>query len=156
METQVKIQSLTQKGVQICVSRDCCLILEAIRRLKDGTWQLMDEDADWVDFLLPKISEAIKDHIEYEKNCVLPGLSQDLVHEHSMEHEKILSIMWALEHAKLEKNSERFHGLLDLLVFALDHHHKTYDCYLPNIDRCSDECTKDRVIRRSEGSSLEC
>ena len=47
---------LTQKNID----KDCQLILEAISRLKDGTWRLDngDEDSDWANYLLPKVKEA--------------------------------------------------------------------------------------------------
>lgn len=156
MEKRVDKQQVTVEGIQSSINRDCSFILEAIRRLKEGTWFLMHEDSDWVDFLLPKINAALRDHIEYEDLCVFPGLPKDLVKEHSAEHQKILTLLWTLEQSKQEKDAERFHSLLDLLVAVLDLHHKQFGCHLPLNDNCDDECSKERIIKRAEGSSLEC
>lgn len=156
MEKQAEDQQVNYKGIQTSINRDCSFILEAIRRLKDGTWCLTHEDSDWVDFLLPKINAALRDHIEYENLCVFPGLPKDLVKEHFAEHQKILTLLRILEQSKQEKDAERFHSFLDLLAVELDMHHKRFRCNLSHIDDCNDECPKERIIKRAKGSSLEC
>lgn len=141
------------------ITRDCGHILEAIRRLRDGTWHLSDEDADWANFLLPQIRKALQDHIEYESLCVFPDLSEDSIREHSAEHERIVAVLWALEHSMQTKDCERFHSLLDVLVHELDKHHQEFGCHHPVADQfldpCGGECATTRIIRRAQGSVLE-
>ena len=138
-----------------CISKDCGHILEAIRRLRDGTWHLNDEDADWANFLFPQIHRALQDHIEYETLCVFPELSEDLVKEHVAEHEQIMALLWAVDQSKQMKESDRFHSLLDLLVNVLDQHHKECGCAHPRLNPYDEDCATTRIIRRAQGSMLE-
>ncbi len=142
-------------GLLKSITRDCEHILEAIRRLRGGTWYLNHEDADWANFLFPQIKEALQDHIEYENLCIFPYLSEGIVKEHSAEHEKIVALLWALDQSRLNKDAERFHTFLDLLVTVLDEHHEKFGCHLPSIDQCDDKCPSTRIVKRAHGSSLE-
>lgn len=151
MEMQGKIH---QKLIS-SISKDCANILDAIRRLRDGTWRLDHEDADWACHLLPQIREALQDHIEYESQCVFPGLSDAEAKEHSEEHEKIMALLWAAEFCRLNKESVRFHVFLDLLIKVLDEHHEKFGCHLPDAGQSLDQCCTAKIIRRAKGSSLE-
>ncbi len=144
-----------QQDLLESITRDCGHILEAIRRLRDGTWYLNDEDAEWVNFLFPQIKGALQDHIEYENLCVFPRLKESLVKEHSAEHEKIIALLWALDQSRLNKDSVRFHTLLDLLVTVLDQHHEKFGCHLSRVEQCYDECLSTRIVQRAQGSTLE-
>lgn len=151
MEMSNEAQQILLKSV----SKDCSHILEAIRRLRDGTWHLSDEDADWANFLFPQIRGALQDHIEYESLSILPGLSEDSRKEHIAEHEKIMALLWAVDHAKKVKNSESFHALLDLLVNTLDQHHQDFGCEHPRIADCQSDCATARIMKRALSSILE-
>lgn len=144
-----------QQNLLTSITRDCGHILEAIRRLREGTWHLSDEDADWAGFLLPQIRKALQDHIEYESLCVFPDLSEEAIKEHSAEHERIVAVLWALEQSMQAKDSERFHSLLDVLVHELDKHHQEFGCHHAVVDHCDGECATARIIRRAQGSVLE-
>jgi hypothetical protein len=144
-----------QQGLLISITRDCEHILEAIRRLREGTWYLNHEDADWTNFLFPQIKGALQDHIEYENFCIFPGLPDFLVKEHSAEHEKITALLWAIDQSRLNMDAERLHVFLDLLVTVLDLHHKKFGCHLPRVTQCNDGCAAGRIVQRAQGSSLE-
>lgn len=137
------------------ISRDCSLILDAVRRLKDGTWQLGAEDSDWADYLLPRIREALKDHIEFENACVLPEVDPVRAHEHSAHHDHILALLWALDFSKQAKDFEQFHALLDLLYCEVEQHHHEFECQFPLLGKCNDQCIKNKIMKRAENPSLE-
>lgn len=137
------------------VEKDCALILDAVRRLKEATWNLCDEDSDWADHLLPKIKEALTDHIEYENACIFPDLSRDLAQQHFTEHQRILALLGALDGARQKTNAGHFKALLDLLIEELDRHHHRSACRTTGAGECSNQSVRQAIESRAEGSSLE-
>lgn len=137
------------------IDRDCTLILDAVRRLKDGTWHLCDEDSDWAYHLLPIIKEAMNDHIEYENTCIFPGLPKNLADEHSAEHLRILALLCALDESRQKKDANYFKALLGLLLDTLDQHHLKFACISTESSECTSQSAKERINRRAEGSNLE-
>ncbi len=137
------------------IDRDCRLILDAVRRLKEGTWHLCDEDSDWADHLLPIIKEALNDHIEYENACIFPELPKNLVQEHSAEHRRILALLSALDGSRQKKDANHFKALLGLLFDTLEQHHLKFACSSTTSSECSNQSAKERINRRAEGSNLE-
>lgn len=138
------------------IDRDCTLILDAVRRLKDGTWHLCDEESDWADYLLPIIKQALNDHIEIENTCIFPGLPKNLVDEHSAEHIRMLALLSALDESRLKRNANYFKALLGLLLDTLDQHHQRFACRSTESSECTSQSAKERINRRAEGSNLEC
>lgn len=139
--------------IQSSISKDYSLILEAIARLKDGIWHLCDEDSDWANHLLPKVREALMEHIKLEDSCVLPELSQDLANEHSGEHHNILALLNNLENLLKSGDVDRFHASLELLIERLTQHHNKFGDHAPR-EQCSLD-NKDSIVNRAEKPSLE-
>ena len=143
------------RNLQSNIDRDCSLILEAIRRLKEGTWQLNQEDSDWTEYLMPRVREALMDHIRYEDACILHNLPNELARKHSAEHNRIIALLDALDSFRRAKNLSNFHAFLELLTNTLEQHHNNFSCRIHNLDLCNESSAKDRIIKRSENSSLE-
>lgn len=139
--------------IQSSINKDYSLILEAIERLKDGIWHLCDEDSDWANHLLPKVREALMEHIKLEDSCVLPELSQDLANEHSNAHHNILALLKKLENLLKSGDVDHFHASLELLIEKLNQHHDKFGDHVPR-EHCSLD-NKDRIVNRSEKPSLE-
>ncbi len=151
MDTQNK----TQLSFQLSLERDCSHIVEAIRRLKDGTWHLDQEDSDWVDHLIPKIKSALIDHIDFEHRVLFPKLPASQAKAHLEEHQRILALLHAIENASKEKNVEDLHGLLDVLTTAINFHHEHFGCEILNDKYCSEDGSSERIQRRALCSNLE-
>lgn len=137
------------------VDRDCMLILDAVRRLKEGTWHLCDEDCDWTDHLLPIIKEALNDHIEYENACIFPDLPKNLKQEHSDEHRRMLALLSALDGSRQKRDATHFKALMDLLLDTLEQHHHRFAYRPTTSSECSNQSAKERIKRRAERSNLE-
>ncbi len=148
MENQTLIQSPS-------VEKDCTLILDAVRRLKEATWHLCDEDSDWADHLLPTIKEALNDHIEYENACIFPDLAEELAQEHCTEHQRILALLGALDGSRQKRDAGHFKALLDLLLEELDQHHHKFACRPTAASACSSPSAEDRIRSRAKGVTLE-
>lgn len=140
------------------VRRDCELILEAIRRLRDGTWNLELEDLEQAYFLLPTVRAAIADHIEYEERFVFPRLEKAERDAHRTEHAELVSVLWGLDLALRERSAEKFHALLDVLKVLLTLHHGGGLAEAPEKEPTSNVLHVDfmqRISRRSQQSILE-
>lgn len=137
------------------VEKDHRLILDAVRRLNEGTWQLCDEDSDWANHLFPNVKEALLDHIKYEDTFVLPQLPAGQAKQHAMDHDGILALIWAIETASQHMNSDHFHSLLRLLFQAIDQHHHVFGGLVAELDQCDASCIGNKIITRAQRSSLE-
>lgn len=138
-----------------CVDKDCLLILDAVRRLKEGTWHLCGEDSEWADHLIPIIKEALNDHINFENSCVMPGLSVALAQEHSEEHSRILALLNALDDARQKRVAHHFKALLGLLLDRLERHHQKFGWHHTSSKVCPNQNAIIKILRRSEGLNLE-
>lgn len=105
------------------IKHDCDLILDAIRRLRYGTWDLAGEDLDFAQVLVPQIRDALKDHVRIEELTVFPRLPSEAREAHRAEHHILLALLWSLEQSLLNKEPLHFHSLLDVLNELLDRHH---------------------------------
>jgi hypothetical protein len=141
--------------IELSVNKDCNYILEAIRRLKEGTWLLCDEDSDWADHLLPIVKEAILDHIAIENACILSSLPQNEAQSHAAEHDQIMAILWAVDASRKSRNAPHFHALLDLLIKTLIQHHNHCSCGATHLTHCIGHVATTRIISRAVGTSLE-
>ena len=145
------------KLTQSNINNDCKLILEAISRLKDGTWQLneKDEDSDWANYLLPKVKEALLEHVEFETKCVLPSLSPEDEIEHSADHEKILGLLEGLESRLRTNEAEQFQTSLKSLIETLENQHCKFNNG-GNIEpiTCDEHCAGDDIAQRSKTPNL--
>lgn len=106
------------------VSHDCSLILEAVRRLDEGTGDLTGEDAEQARHLLPVVHDALEDHILLEEGVLLPFLPSDQCENHRREHQALQALLWSLELALSRMKSDCFHALLKMLNEQLISHHK--------------------------------
>jgi hypothetical protein len=137
------------------IDKDCHLILEAISRLKDGTWCLNDEDSDWANYLFPKVKEALSEHVEYESQCVLPLLSIEEAIEHSADHEKILGLLEGLERRLRSSDAGEFQGSLAILIETLENHHYRFNnAGISVAIKCKNNCAGDDIVQRSKIPSL--
>lgn len=105
------------------IKHDCDLIVDAIRRLRYGTWDLNGEDIDFARVLVPQIRDALQDHIQIEELTVFPHLSSQAKEAHRTEHQALVALLWAMEQSLLKKEPLHFHALLDLLNHLLTEHH---------------------------------
>ncbi len=112
--------------IQNIVTHDCDLIVEAIRRLTDGTWMLQDEDLDYAWELFPKIEEALNHHIRIEETIVFPKIDAADRGQHRMEHfclsEKLREVGEHLERL----DAQAFQTALIELQELLAHHHRDF------------------------------
>lgn len=86
------------------IDHDCCLIMEAIRRLEEGTWLLKDEDDDYSWYLFPKIRESLNEHVALEEQFLFPKLSSSECRRHSQHHHRFLL---QLRHGPLRRAGNR-------------------------------------------------
>ena len=145
------------KLTQSNVDKDCQLILEAISRLKDGTWELNneDEDSNWANYLLPKVKEALLEHVEFENQCYLPTLSVQDSLEHSMDHEKILALLEGLESRLRNNDAGEFQISLKLLIDTLENHHKVFNMVVNSQSiTCKEHSAGDEIVQRSKSPNL--
>lgn len=105
------------------IKRDCGLILETVRRLREGTWNLELEDLEQAQFLLPSVAEAVVDHIHFEEKFIFPGISAKERDAHRLEHAELVSVLWSLNLALRARSAEKFHALLDVLSLLLRMHY---------------------------------
>jgi hemerythrin len=105
------------------IKHDCDLIVDAIRRLRYGTWDLNGEDLDFAQVLVPQIRSALKDHVRIEELTIFPHLPNEAKEAHRAEHHSLLALLWSLEQSLLQKEPLHFHSLLDLLNEFLAMHH---------------------------------
>ena len=138
-------------AIQTSLKKDCSLILEAIGRLKDGIWHLGDEDSEWAHHLLPKVKEALTEHIDYEKAAVFPNLPKDKMLEHFGEHQRILAQIEDLENLLKSNDAVHFRKSLELLVEYLEAHHENFGYH-----ECHDHHqSEESIVNRAAKPSLE-
>ncbi len=133
------------KAAYQCQSKDCLLIMEAIRRLVEGTWELKDEDRDYTWELLPKVRKALEDHIKFEEGLLMQELSEEECAAHRADHEDLTELLKITQRALENCDSEKFKRSLMELARLLDAHHKEFD----------DLTTKIRSDLSEEGFKIE-
>lgn len=139
------------------VKLDCILIMEAIRRLREGTWNLQDEDFEHVVHLAPQVHAALLDHIEYEERCILPSLSEDEAAKHKKDHNEILALLWGIERSWKARSVVRFHVFLDMLIERLTQHHAHYSCNCNDkiLGKCLNSVLDNCMFSRIQQVTLE-
>ncbi len=136
------------------VKKDGSLILDAVRRLKEGLWNLQDEDSDVACYLLPQIRAALSDHILLEELWIFPYLTQCERKKHAGEHAEMSALLWALETSLKSGEAEKFRALLQLLGGLIETHHS--DALLAGCgEPPPSEPYVKRLLSRSEQSTLE-
>ena len=128
--------------VQHTMTKDCCLMLEAIRRLIEGTCCLEGEEVPCVWDLFGKLYTAFTEHVEFEEAHILPKLSATARARHDAEHLKLREIIekarWEFEHAE----GDSFRDRLRELSTALIAHHEG-DADFDDVDLDDAECPQD-------------
>lgn len=129
-----------------CKTRDCLAILESIRRLLEGTWELHGDDLDYAWDLLPRIDAALSTHIENEEQLLFKALSPQQRVQHELEH-LCLKEQLSLVHAKLvHMDSTGFHIALATLVVLLDSHHREFDNQVVQVEQSGCDCRGTRIL----------
>lgn len=118
---------LISRPTYLCRANDCQEIMEGIRRLLEGTWNLHDEDLLYAWELLPRIRESLEDHIQSEERLLFPKIGFKERNAHQLDHLCLMEQLRNASQALVEMNSDRFHLALATLVKLLDVHHREYD-----------------------------
>lgn len=118
----LKLPAQSQR-IQEAISKDCGLILEAIRRLIEGTCCLEGEEKICTWDLFHKTREALLEHVRFEERWVFPSLPPRERACHQEEHQRMLRslelIRWDFEVG----DGEMFRGRLKEFKELLDQHH---------------------------------
>jgi hypothetical protein len=137
------------------ITHDCGLIMEAIRRLIDGTWRLNDEDQSYSWELFPKIRDSLIEHIRFEEAVLFPRLSLPEQARHRTDHRRLQAHLWSVERALTEMKAEYFHDLLDELQLMLHEHHKEFAPVLMEGDACCSSCNaEEKILARAQNINL--
>lgn len=137
------------------INHDCGLIMEAIRRLIDGTWQLRAEDLSYSWELFPKIRSSLKEHVSFEEQIIFPTLPLDERIRHRADHSRLLSILWSAETALIEMQADYFRGLLMELQVMLHEHHQQFAPALEDGGACCSSChAEEKILLRTQTATL--
>lgn len=105
---------------------DCSLIMEALRRIREGSWDLQGEDYDQCYFIFPHIESALREHVAYEEEGVLPHKQTEIRNEHVLDHQKILALLKAIRFQLDRREADGFRSLLAILCDLLMKHHESF------------------------------
>lgn len=138
------------------VKKDCALIMDAVRRLREGLWDLKEEDLLVAHHLLPQIKAALKDHIELEEELVFPQLCESERAAHTQEHAELDSVLWALELSLKERAPDALRSLLDVLSDLLERHHQgSWPEHSPRAREVLKQDLTRRLFARGQQPTLE-
>ncbi len=105
------------------IAKDCQLIMEAIRRLIEGTCCLEGDEKVCTWDLFHKTREAVLEHIQFEERWIFPKLAAHERDFHREEHHRLLT---ALEKARWDfevSDGEMFRDRLVEFKDLLEQHH---------------------------------
>jgi hypothetical protein len=134
------------------IDHDCCLITDAIRRLEESTWMLIDEDGDYSWYLFPKIQESLNEHVALEEQILFPLLSPSDRKHHKQHHHRFLIQLEMAALALRERRAEHFQESLRCLTSILDEHHREFKPPHSNggyICQCAALDAAERICSRS-------
>ncbi len=123
-----------KSSIAQAINHDCELIMEAVRRLIDGTWRLQDDDQSYSWELFPRVRSSLIEHVTLEEVTVLPKLSPQERERHRLDHRRLLAQLWAVEQALVEMRAETFRGLLRVLQGMIQEHHQHFTAALDDRD----------------------
>lgn len=129
-----------------CKTQDCQAILESIRRLLEGTWELRDDDLAYAWDLLPKIDLALATHIENEERLLFESLAAQQRAKHQLEHMCLIEQLALVRRALVALDSDRFHIALATLVLLLDAHHREFDDQVAQVERLGCGCRGTNIL----------
>lgn len=132
-----------------CEANDCQLIMEAIRRLIEGTWELRDEDLSYAWELLPRVREALSSHIRSEERLLFPNLNAKKRAAHHLDHLCLIEQLKVVQEALESVDSIRFHLALATLVKLLDAHHMVHDSVVAKCEKPDCSCNRENPRLRS-------
>lgn len=137
------------------VDHDCGLIMEAIRRLIDGTWQLNGEDQSYSWELFPKIRDSLIEHVRFEEEVIFPMLSLPEQARHRADHRRLQAQLWSVERALTDMKAEYFHELLGELRLMLHEHHNDFTPVLRDGGACCGSCNaEENILARAQNKNL--
>lgn len=140
------------------ISHDCGLIMEAIRRLIEGTWHLQDDDQIYSWELFPKIRDSLHEHVAFEEASILPTLSPAEQERHRADHRRLLAQLWSVERALADLQADYFQDLLRSLQVMLEEHHHGFSTVLAQAGKgfaCSSSChAEEQIFARSQRRAL--
>lgn len=128
-----------------CQDRDCVAILESLRRLLEGTWELQDEDLEYAWDLLPRVRMALENHIQTEARELFGLLTDRERQQHNLEHLCLKEQLNTVHDALVERDGVRFHTALATLLILLDSHHRDYDARVAELEKTGCECVLGKV-----------
>lgn len=130
--------------VQDTLSRDCRFIFDAISKLLEGTCCSQEDGRICTWDLLPRVHEALQEHISFEEKWLFPELSQKELKQHQLQHEKLQRQLgrasWELECGY----GDQFKSIIKDLQNSLVEHHKL-EATRPTCDK---ECITDRDLEK--------
>ncbi len=137
------------------INYDCGLIMEAIRRLIDGTWLLNDEDRSYSWELFPKVRDSLIEHVRFEEEVVFPTLPLAEQARHRADHRRLQAQLWSVERALTEMKAEYFHDLLGELQVMLYAHHNDFAPVLRDGGACCGSCNaEENILARAQLKNL--
>ncbi len=126
------MESLTEKqSVKEILSSDFSFIMDAVRRLEEGTCCLLDDDKVAATDLFQRLRLAICDHVTFEESN-LPAVVEYLKNKESeateismqmkKEHQHIFGLLDAAEHELFQTHPIPFRAVIKSLKIALHDH----------------------------------
>lgn len=136
------IEQIVYRSKFQCEASDCQLIMEAIRRLIEGTWELRDEDLSYAWELLPRVREALSSHIKSEERLLFPDLNAQERAAHHLDHLCLTEQLKVVQEALESVDSIRFHLAHATLVKLLDVHHREHDSVVARCEKPDCSCNR--------------
>lgn len=130
--------------VQDTLTRDCIFIFEAISKLLSGTCCSQEDGNICTWDLLPRVHEALQEHIAFEEKWLFPELPLKELMQHQLQHEnlkrQLASASWELECGY----GDQFKSIIRELHSLLVKHHQLDK----NGVTCDESCITDRDLEK--------
>jgi|GEM_PF-6199895 len=146
------------------LNSDFVLVMDAIRRLEDGTCCLLDEDKAAATDLFQRLRLAVNDHVTFEESN-LPAIVEYLGYKDTQaiefskqmrdEHRHILGLLDAAEHELFQTHPAPFRAVIKSVKFALhDHLQIEHDVPYEICGSTLEEGAFKRMVKRAEDGFL--
>lgn len=131
--------------VQDTLSRDCKFIFEAISKLLSGTCCSEEEGNICTWDLLPRVHEALQEHIAFEEKWLFPELSQKELNHHLLQHEnlkrQLARASWELECGY----GDQFKSIIKDIHASLVEHHLLDEKGISCVDKCVTDSDLEKI-----------
>lgn len=146
-----------KQGLEVlnALSEDSLFILEALEKLIDGTCCSQDDGKICTWDLLPRINEALQEHIEFEEKWLFPSLSKEEESLHKNQHKNLQKLLaeasWELECGY----GDQFKHLARKLHAAFSTHHNSDKAAAPVLPyECGESCVRDSNLKKIKKRTL--